>query len=74
MPTHRPGYKMQKDPIRFKNLLTNAEQQLSSNGLNEPEIKSILSQAKMLQSDTKFWQHQNYAFLERFFDNLRNLI
>jgi hypothetical protein len=58
MPTHRAGHEMQQDPIRFKNLLTNAGQHLSTKGLNELEVKSILRKAQMLQSDTKFWQHQ----------------
>ena len=33
MPTHRVGREMQQDPIRFKNLLSSAEQRLEERGL-----------------------------------------
>jgi len=59
MPTHRTGREMQQDPIRFKNLLSQAEQNLSESGLQKPEIDSALKFAHRLQVDGKFWQHMS---------------
>ncbi|MGC9335283.1 MAG: hypothetical protein ACP5JJ_14105, partial [Anaerolineae bacterium] len=42
MPTHRTGDEIQQDPIRLKNLLTEAEERLSAEGLRRPDIASIL--------------------------------
>lgn len=57
MPTHRVGREMQQDPIRFKNLLSEAEQLLSEQGLQPIELESILNQTQRLQQDAEFWQH-----------------
>ena len=59
MPTHRTGREIQQDPIRYKNLLTKAEQHLTKMGLRSPEVKSVLDNAHRLQLDAEFWQHQN---------------
>lgn len=59
MPTHRTGRELQQDPIRYKNLLTKAEQHLTEMGLRFPEINSLLDNARKLQLDAEFWQHQS---------------
>jgi hypothetical protein len=57
MPTHRVGREMQQDPIRLKNLLDKAEEQLAARGLRKPEVERLLDPAQQLQSDSEFWQH-----------------
>ena len=59
MPTHRVGREMQQDPIRFKNLLSSADQLLAERGLRRPEIEDLLKGAQSLQEDSEFWQHQS---------------
>lgn len=59
MPTHRAGEEIQQDPIRLKNLLTEAEERLSAEGLRKPDIGSILKPGFDLLDDHIFWQHQS---------------
>jgi len=58
MPTHRmfPGTK--QDPIRFKNLLREAEKRLKEIGIRSVEAKKLLKPAKALIKDGLFWQYQ----------------
>jgi len=58
LPTHRAGSEIQQDPIRFKNLLTEAEEQLESAGMRPVDARRMLEGAKRLLSDSMFWQHQ----------------
>jgi hypothetical protein len=57
LPTHRVGREVQQDPIRFKNLLSQAERRLADEGLRQPEINDNLKQAQDLLQDGEFWQH-----------------
>jgi hypothetical protein len=59
MPTHRRGPEIQQDPIRFKNLLKQAEERLAQNGLRVPEAKEFLEPAQALVQDSQFWSHQS---------------
>lgn len=59
MPTHRTGREQQQDPIRLKNLLTRAEEELKAYDMRTPEAQAILSPAENLLSDPDFWQHQS---------------
>lgn len=59
MPTHRFGREQQQDPIRFKNLITRAEEKLLDYGLRRPEIQELLRPAESLLEDKDFWQHQS---------------
>lgn len=59
MPTHRVGDEIQQDPIRLKNLLTEAEEGLRAEGLRQPEVRSILKPGFDLLDDHIFWQHQS---------------
>ncbi|KAA1261494.1 hypothetical protein LF1_40440 [Rubripirellula obstinata] len=54
MRTHRKGRETQQDPIRFGNLLNQANEQLKSAGRDA----SILQRIESLQHDTEFWRHQ----------------
>ncbi len=59
LPTHEAGNEIQQDPIRLKNQLSEAEDQLRQQGMNEKEIQALLKPATDLISNTSFWQHQN---------------
>jgi hypothetical protein len=50
---------MQQDPIRLKNLLREAENQLLAAGLRRPDVSSLLEPAEALLADGDFWQHQS---------------
>lgn len=56
LPTHRAGAETQQDPIRFKNLLREAEERLEADGAGAAEI---LAPARGLLDDHPFWQHQS---------------
>jgi hypothetical protein len=66
MPTHRAGPETQQDPIRFKNLVSEAEERLIAGGLRAPRAKALLKAANALVDDYDFWQHQR-AVLALFF-------
>ena len=58
MPTHIAGSEIRQDPVRLKNLLRVAEEQLHSQGFRKPEADLVLQPAHALLEDTGFWQHQ----------------
>jgi hypothetical protein len=58
MPTHRTSPETKQDPIRFKNLLKEAEKRLITSGLRLSQAKKLLKPAKTLVKDNFFWQHQ----------------
>ena len=58
LPTHRAGKGVQQDPIRFKNLLRDAEKQLLSNGIGPREVSELLNPARVLLNNIYFWEHQ----------------
>lgn len=59
MPTERAGAETQQNPIRFKNLLREAEEALCENGLRRPEAQEFLEPAQdQLLFDEGFWQQQ----------------
>ncbi len=59
MPAHRAGRETQKDPIRLKNLLNKAEEQLETRGIRIADVNQILQPARDLLEDFDFWQHQS---------------
>ena len=59
LPTHKFGREQQQDPIRFKNLLTEAEEKLLESGLRRPDVLALLQPASTLLDDEHFWQHQS---------------
>ncbi len=58
MPTHRLGVETQQNPIRFKNLLRQAEEQLINSGLRSQDVKDLLQPAEEID-EYDFWQHQS---------------
>jgi hypothetical protein len=60
MPAERAGAEIQQNPIRFKNLLRQAEDRLIEHGLRRPEAESLLLRARdELMMDETFWQFQS---------------
>jgi hypothetical protein len=58
MPTHKLGTQTQQDPIRFKNLLKEAEDKLIETGMRPQDARDMLARAQELD-DYQFWQHQS---------------
>jgi hypothetical protein len=59
LPTHRAGQDTQQDPIRFKNLLREAEKQLLGSGMGPREVSTLLQPAQALIDDSIFWNYQS---------------
>ncbi len=59
MPTYRAGQKTEQNPIRYKNLLADAEQQLLAKDLGKAKVDTILKKARNLFEASAFWQHQS---------------
>lgn len=60
MPAHRVGREQQQDPIRFKNLITRAQEKLFEYGLSKPKVQALMRPAeKLLENNGDFWQHQS---------------
>lgn len=58
LPTHPSMPETQKDPIRFKNLLAEAEAQLVAMGVAVAEARALLKPPRELLEDREFWIHQ----------------
>lgn len=58
LPTHRAAPDSHENPIRFSNLLGEAEQQLKDAGVKSAAVKTLLKPAAELKADTHFWTHQ----------------
>jgi hypothetical protein len=56
MPAHRGG--SEQDPIRFRNLLTRAEDRLVEAGRRSPEARDLLAPARALLEQPLFWKGQ----------------
>lgn len=59
LPTHRAGTETQQDPIRLKNLLGRAREDLLAKGLRSTEADQILEPARRLLADEVFWRYQS---------------
>lgn len=59
MPTHQYGRDNEQDPIRLKNLLSEAAEQLESKGIRSPNVREFLEPAQQLLQDSGFWRHQS---------------
>jgi hypothetical protein len=57
LPTHRAGQNTDQDPIRFKNLLQEAERRLSDEGMKPRELGKLFQPAWALLDDSFFWRH-----------------
>jgi hypothetical protein len=57
--THRAGREVEQAPIRLKNLLRQATDALTFDGVRAPEIDRLLAQLRRLLDDRLFWQYQS---------------
>jgi hypothetical protein len=57
MPAHRGG--AEQDPIRWKNLLGQAEERLKASGLCAAEARTLLEPARKLLEQPPFWKSQS---------------
>lgn len=74
MPTHRGG--SEQDPVRWKNLLREAEERLIARGLCAPKAKEFLDPGHKLSADPSFWKNQSDGlafFLAQEFQRLYRL-
>lgn len=71
--THVRGAETRQDPIRLKNLVSEAARRLAEVGMVSEEAEALLAPATALVEDYSFWQHQNHG-LALFFngDGLRS--
>ncbi|MDX1689844.1 MAG: hypothetical protein R3290_02350 [Acidimicrobiia bacterium] len=58
LPTHRFGPETRQGPIRLDNLLDRARGELVDLGMRGPDADDFLADARALESDDDFWQHQ----------------
>jgi hypothetical protein len=58
MPTHRAGADSEQDPIRLKNLLRKAGEQMIDSGLRAPDAWARLEGASALLGERTFWQQR----------------
>lgn len=56
MPTIRTGTEVQQNPIRFRNLLRNAEDRLTKLDMRTPDIEKLLRPAADLLDDPDHWR------------------
>lgn len=56
-PTHVKGEQVQQDPIRFKNLLKQAEKKLADQNVDPATIERLLEEPRKLLDQPLFWQH-----------------
>lgn len=63
LPTHKAGEESKQDPIRFKNLISNVEEQLTRKGKKNGEIEKILKPAKELLDKPLFWAHMDHGLV-----------
>ncbi len=59
MPTQKAFPETKQNPIRYKNLLREAEERLSQVGLRSSERKNLLEPARTLLKQGFFWRHQS---------------
>jgi hypothetical protein len=59
LPTHRKGPQVQQDPIRLKNLIRDAERQLTGLGVSSRDAGRLLTEGQRLLDDTVFWRHRS---------------
>lgn len=59
MPTHKMGENIQQDPIRLKNLLKEATEQLKEHEVKSRDIEKMLEEARKLLDKPMFWQQND---------------
>ncbi|QSJ16736.1 hypothetical protein JYQ62_34520 [Nostoc sp. UHCC 0702] len=60
MPMQKAGPEIRQNPIRFKNLIREAEERLDAIGISQTEAENLLQPAKELDT-ADFWEHQDHS-------------
>ncbi len=68
MPTHESGRQVQQNAIRFKNLVSQATEQLVHGGQSQSAVERRLKRLSELQRDDAFWQHRTSGLVLYFSD------
>jgi len=58
IPTHEKGREVRQDPIRMRNAIGAATEQLIAAGRRQADVDEILAPAHALVADELFWRHQ----------------
>ncbi len=58
MPTHGAGEGVKQNPIRLKNLISQADEKLAALEVRSPDRKKLLDPAMQLVNDSVFWRSQ----------------
>jgi hypothetical protein len=56
LPTHRAGAQKEQDPIRLRNLVNSAVQQLVAEGMRSPDAEALLADVRDLVDTSEFWR------------------
>jgi hypothetical protein len=59
LPTHRIRGEREQDPIRFRNLLDQAEERLVGEGARPADVRSLLAPGRELLDSAIFWSYQS---------------
>lgn len=70
MPAHRAGKEKEQDPIRFKNLLSLAEERLTAKGTRSAQVRELFKAPQRLLQDQSFWRHQSDGLAVFFSEDL----
>jgi hypothetical protein len=70
LPTLKAGREIQQNPVRFKNLLSQAESMLEEKGLGRKGRDEFLDSAWNLQGNREFWQNQEKGLVVFLSENL----
>ncbi len=73
LPTHVTGAETRQDPIRLKNLVARAREELQAAGLDSSDADEFVAPAAELVTDHAFWQHQGEG-LALFLDGRRAVV
>lgn len=63
MPGVKAGDETRQNPIRFKNLLRQAEELMVEGGYRAADVRSFLEPAKDMVANEAFWQHLSEGFV-----------
>lgn len=70
LPTHRAGRETEQDPIRLRNLLRRAEEELRARGVRSTPLDALFAKPRDLLRDHDFWQHQSDGLAVFFSEDL----
>lgn len=73
LPTHEKGEESKQDPIRFKNLLSEAEKILQSRNPKNGYTETVLKPAKELLDKPMFWSHMKKGLVVYLTDDMFNV-